>query len=212
MSETAPDDTPTLEGYVTPRGVDVVVWCDHCHRHHYHGHHRDGTEGCRFTGGQDERCTCPLGTGNGHRVAHCHDRQSPYDETGYIVREAGHIFDAPGGAVRLTRVSGPGHDTPVPAQPPTAAVEASAHAIAQYDHEKGYPGWDELPRDEQGMYRSQAESAVLAAAPMIRAQVLREAATAVEARREIVGSLIAIDEAIAVIRHLAGDATGSGAG
>jgi hypothetical protein len=32
-------------------------------------------------------CTCPPGSGDGHRVAHCHDRNSPYDDTGYIAVE-----------------------------------------------------------------------------------------------------------------------------
>ena len=38
-------------------------------------------------------CTCPVGTGNGHRVAHCHCRCSPYDNTGYDLEEAEERFD-----------------------------------------------------------------------------------------------------------------------
>lgn len=40
-------------------------------------------------------CTCPPGSGDGPRVAHCHDRNSPYKRnvdlmyTGYVLREVG---------------------------------------------------------------------------------------------------------------------------
>ncbi len=32
-------------------------------------------------------CTCPLGSGDGHRVAHCSDPRSPYYASGYVLRE-----------------------------------------------------------------------------------------------------------------------------
>jgi hypothetical protein len=65
---------PTLKGYVTVDGDSVVVWCKYCRRLHSHGH-----------GGLRE----PLGAGDGHRYAHCHDRNSGYDETGYYIIEVG---------------------------------------------------------------------------------------------------------------------------
>jgi hypothetical protein len=65
---------PVLYGYVTADGDSVVVWCKYCRRLHVHGH-----------GGMRE----PLGAGDGHRFAHCHDRNSGYDETGYYIAEVG---------------------------------------------------------------------------------------------------------------------------
>ncbi|WP_436715076.1 hypothetical protein U8335_20365 [Roseiconus lacunae] len=38
------------------------VWCDHCQVWHYHGPR------------------------SGHREAHCHDRTSPYERSGYNLR------------------------------------------------------------------------------------------------------------------------------
>lgn len=63
---------PTLEGHVTADGVHVRVWCQHCVAWHAHGH-----------GG----AKAPLGAGDGHRVAHCHNPASPYKGTGYTIRE-----------------------------------------------------------------------------------------------------------------------------
>jgi hypothetical protein len=68
-------------------GVHLVVWCSYCRRDHLHGV-CSGDPDCPTmrTMGR-EACTCPTGSGDGHRVAHCHDPASPYDETGYILRE-----------------------------------------------------------------------------------------------------------------------------
>lgn len=82
---------PTLDGYVTEDdGINVCVWCEHCTRWHYHGHHCGGSDECSFTGVPFTRCTCPLGTGNGHRVAHCGNPASPYSDTGYVIHEVGY--------------------------------------------------------------------------------------------------------------------------
>lgn len=47
-------------------------------------------EQCRFNpnapGGRGI-CTCPMGSGDGHRVAHCHKRDSAYYDHGYVLHE-----------------------------------------------------------------------------------------------------------------------------
>lgn len=71
---------PTLDAYVTADGISTRIWCSWCARWHSHGH-------C----GADQ----PLGAGDGHRVAHCHDPWSPYNSTGYRLREVGWWDDRP---------------------------------------------------------------------------------------------------------------------
>lgn len=95
---------------------------------------------------------------------------------------------------------------PVPAQPDTAAVEAAARALRDdYDtqYDASHVRWQE--------FADLAHRALDAAAPLIRDQALRDAATAVEARkmpvREIwtASDLVrnkALDEAAVIIRGL----------
>lgn len=85
------ESPPVLDAYRDDG--QLKVWCDHEQRWHTHG-------GCwspdcprtqallasRYT---DRSCTCPPGTGNGHRCAHCGCPHSPYDLTGYTLREVG---------------------------------------------------------------------------------------------------------------------------
>ena len=77
---------PVLGGLAD--GAYISVWCSYCKRDHQHGRH-DAATGCRWDSLRPEvaSCTCPPGTGDGHRVAHCHDSDSPYADTGYIVKE-----------------------------------------------------------------------------------------------------------------------------
>ncbi len=72
------DDIPTLPAYRTADGSQLRVWCDYCPARsnsrrrgcwHYHG------------------CGPEFGSGDGHRVAHCWVADSPYRQTGYILRE-----------------------------------------------------------------------------------------------------------------------------
>lgn len=80
-----------LDAYRTDDG-QVAVWCDHERRWHWHG-------GCDPTANPScphgrrahagVRCTCPPGTGDGHRVAHCACPASPYRDGGYVLREVG---------------------------------------------------------------------------------------------------------------------------
>jgi len=86
---TAP--APVLAAHRSDDGIHLTVWCAHCQRDHYHGRHSNQTD-CLFDGhGPDwphgHPCTCPTGTGDGHRAAHCHDESSPYYDTGYTLRE-----------------------------------------------------------------------------------------------------------------------------
>lgn len=62
MSETEP---PVLDAYRDSSG-GLQVWCDHERVWHRHS-----------------------GDDGGHRAAHCRDRKSPYNRTGYTLRVAG---------------------------------------------------------------------------------------------------------------------------
>jgi predicted GIY-YIG superfamily endonuclease len=76
---------PVLQGRID--GAHVVVWCEHCNREHSHGRH-DPNSGCKHLMSKDDvPCTCPVGSGDGHRVAHCHDPNSPYHDGGYTIEE-----------------------------------------------------------------------------------------------------------------------------
>jgi hypothetical protein len=57
---------PSLPAYPRRDGLTGLrVWCQFCDRWHLHGDPGDG--------------------GYGHRAAHCHDRDSPYRRTGYVL-------------------------------------------------------------------------------------------------------------------------------
>jgi len=73
------------------QGKLLAFWCPHCRRRHYHGVHMS-TCGCPcpLHDGQQGSCRCPLGSGDGHRSAHCTDDDrpgSPFRKGGYIVVE-----------------------------------------------------------------------------------------------------------------------------
>lgn len=80
------DNKPVLCGRA--EGQYVIVWCPFCKRDHSHGRHEPGT-GCRFDPMRPDkfRCACPAGTGDGHRVAHCDNPDSPFSNSGYIICE-----------------------------------------------------------------------------------------------------------------------------
>lgn len=67
-------EAPVLPAYeATIRGVvQWLVSCRHCEKWHRHG------------------------PAEGHRVAHCRDRSSPYWKTGYNLAFAGEWRDGPG--------------------------------------------------------------------------------------------------------------------
>jgi hypothetical protein len=61
---------PRLPAYPRRDGIaGLRVWCCWCNRWHAHG------------------------GGYGHRAAHCHDRASPYADTGYTLTNPERIFD-----------------------------------------------------------------------------------------------------------------------
>jgi hypothetical protein len=79
-----------LDAYRHPDGVHLAVWCPHERRWHQHGICRR-VEGCANRDRSDfgaPGCTCPAGSGDGHRGAHCTCRQSPLGG-GYYLREVG---------------------------------------------------------------------------------------------------------------------------
>lgn len=86
-------DKQHLPAYRT-RGGLVRAWCDYCVKWHTHG-------GCNGTCTEKRRkglsggaCECPKGTGDGHRVAHCVDEDSPYRKGGYYLVEIGPAVEA----------------------------------------------------------------------------------------------------------------------
>jgi hypothetical protein len=68
-------DAPVLPAFATLRDGSVywLVWCRHCEVWHRHG------------------------PAEGHREAHCQDRESPYWRTGYNLAFAGQWQDRPAG-------------------------------------------------------------------------------------------------------------------
>lgn len=65
----------------------LIVWCQYCEKDHFHG----VCSGCPSCPAQKTRgrkhCTCPTGSGDGHRAAHCSNPESPYRARGYFIRE-----------------------------------------------------------------------------------------------------------------------------
>ena len=80
-NDAARPNFPILPAFDT--GKHSVVWCDHCRRWHFHSR------------------------GDGHRVAHCADRRSPYDATGYSLRCVGAAPPAVLKDLSLVRPKGP---------------------------------------------------------------------------------------------------------
>lgn len=75
-------DLPVILDWCTTDGI--TVWCRLCRCEHNHGR-RASIDGCQFNGLGPDPCTCPVGSGNGHRQAHCDNPDSLYNETGYYI-------------------------------------------------------------------------------------------------------------------------------
>jgi hypothetical protein len=102
MTATDPIDSerpepPTLDAYRSLDGWRLYVWCKYCLEWHDHTAHAYSPD-CHVTRTGSSPCTCPPGSGDGPRVAHCLDRTSPYvahagfgglGDTGYVLREVG---------------------------------------------------------------------------------------------------------------------------
>jgi len=58
-------EAPILDAYLSCPEGHLAVWCIYCRCWHYHG------------------------AGDGHRVAHCDRDDSPYQKTGYTLRQTG---------------------------------------------------------------------------------------------------------------------------
>lgn len=88
MKEHPMSDYPTIECRRSSDGRLLEFTCPWCTRTHTHGRcHQDGAPGCNATGypSPQRPCTCPTGTGDGHRVSHCRSPQAPCN--GYVLRE-----------------------------------------------------------------------------------------------------------------------------
>jgi hypothetical protein len=80
---TAEAQAPILYG--RREGVHLIVWCDECRREHFHGI-CSGDPACPALASFGRRaCTCPKGSGDGHRIAHCPTGR--YRATGYYIVE-----------------------------------------------------------------------------------------------------------------------------
>ena len=63
-------DTPIVPAIPTSRGGQLKMWCPYCRAWHHHG-----------------RGSGKPGSGDGARVAHCTNLNSPYHMTGYYLKE-----------------------------------------------------------------------------------------------------------------------------
>jgi hypothetical protein len=83
--------TPTLDAfkYTNARGLtNLIVHCKYCRHWHFHGIGRKP------------------GEADGHRVCHCHVNWSPYNRTGYRLREIGPATDEIRRDVKRRRAKG----------------------------------------------------------------------------------------------------------
>ncbi|AKK28701.1 hypothetical protein AB431_20770 [Mycobacterium sp. EPa45] len=106
---------PVIHAYPTKDRSQLEFWCRYCKTHHIHGRHLshhglkadDGRSdspmpldrwltylqqffNCTFNDNAVRNrgvCTCPAGSGDGHRVAHCQDTSSPIWDHGYVLHE-----------------------------------------------------------------------------------------------------------------------------
>lgn len=56
------NDIPVLEAFERNEQGDLSIYCVFCQEHHHHGQ------------------------GDGHRIAHCTNEDSPFIKTGYIIK------------------------------------------------------------------------------------------------------------------------------
>lgn len=103
------DRFPVVHAWRTKNGSQLTFWCTFCNTHHVHGRHgRDtDTRGPRAGSVLPVRlwkayikksddctrrfgrgfCTCPPGSGDGHRAPHCTNRDGDYYRYGYVLHE-----------------------------------------------------------------------------------------------------------------------------
>ena len=90
-----PRTMPRLLAWPSESGLQLQAWCPWC-GWHYHGRHgscEPGTCVCPYhpdyhhPSVRRAACTCPPGSGDGHRVAHCTSPDSPFQATGYWLEE-----------------------------------------------------------------------------------------------------------------------------
>lgn len=106
---------PVVHAWQTKNGRELTFWCKFCKTYHFHGRH-GGNLGddrgpqanavlslrlwkrylqrlrqCRYDlwipGRRRAACTCPIGTGDGHRAPHCVNRDGAWYRHGYILHE-----------------------------------------------------------------------------------------------------------------------------
>lgn len=107
---------PVVHAWQTSNGRQLTIWCRFCKTHHSHGRHGRGDlvddrgpragsvlsprlwkrylqrlRHCRYDlwspGRRHATCTCPVGSGDGHRVAHCSNRDGAWYKHGYFLHE-----------------------------------------------------------------------------------------------------------------------------
>ena len=74
-------------------GRVLEAWCPPCRCYHTHSVHGADADcgpgcGCVMHRGGHGPCTCPPGSGDGHRTAHC-GPGSPFKDRGYYLEEVG---------------------------------------------------------------------------------------------------------------------------
>lgn len=81
------DTKPVIFAY--RKGWHLVFHCSFCRRDHHHGVCSGDPKCPAQHRSRPKACTCPIGSGDGHRVAHCANQESPYRKTGYHLVEEG---------------------------------------------------------------------------------------------------------------------------
>jgi hypothetical protein len=89
----APAGMPVLRAVASEDGRTLRAYCPWCRREHVHGRHGACGPpecGCKLHADlhRHHDCTCPPGSGDGHRQSHCRPG-SPLAERGYYVVEVG---------------------------------------------------------------------------------------------------------------------------
>jgi hypothetical protein len=89
----APAGMPVLRAVASEDGRTLAAYCCWCRRDHFHGRHGAIEDcgpdcPCKLHGDlhRYHACTCPPGSGDGHRNAHCRG-DTPFSERGYWIEE-----------------------------------------------------------------------------------------------------------------------------
>jgi len=121
---------PVLVATASGNGRTLLAWCPPCRRQHTHGRHGacpPGSCSCplheNLHGPGRTPCTCPVGAGDGHRVAHCVGPGSPFKTGGYW------LVETP--LAKLLWPSGAPRGGPLAEPPPALLAECAGKGMSR---------------------------------------------------------------------------------